>query len=55
MPSIGAGLVATLAGWILDSVLDPVLGVGPTLIVSFAASTIIFFMARQWLKRLRDG
>ena len=55
MPSIGAGLVATLAGWILDAFLDPFLGVAPTLFVSFAGSTVVFFVARQWLTRLRDG
>ena len=55
MPSIGAGLLATLVGWLLDSLLDPVLGVGPTLVLSFAVSTLVFFVGRQWLKRLRDG
>ena len=55
MPSIGAGVVAMLAGWIIDAMLEPFLGNGVTLFVSFVASTVIFFMARKWLRDLRDG
>ena len=55
MPSIGAGLVAMLAGWIIDEVLQPYLGTGLTLFLSFVASTVVFFVARQWLKGLRNG
>jgi hypothetical protein len=55
MPSIGAALAATLAGWIVDAMLEPYLGVGPTLILSFACSTWIFFVARRWLTELRGG
>jgi hypothetical protein len=55
MPSIGAALAATLAGFIVDAMLEPYLGVGPTLIASFACSTWIFFLARKWLIELRGG
>ena len=55
MPSIGAGVVAMLAGWIIDAMFEPFLGSGVTLFVSFLASTVIFFMARKWLRDLRDG
>jgi hypothetical protein len=55
LPSIGAGLVAMLAGWIIDDLLQPLLGTGPTLFLSFVVSTVVFFVARQWLKGLRDG
>lgn len=55
MPSIGAGLAATLAGWMIDALLEPYLGAGPTLILSFACSTCIFFVARRWLIELRGG
>jgi hypothetical protein len=44
-----------LAGWIIDDLLQPLLGMGPTLIISFAGSTVVFFAARKWLKGLRDG
>ena len=53
MPSLGAGVAAMLAGWFLDEVLQPFLGVGPTLMLSFVASTVVFFIAQKWLKDLR--
>ncbi len=55
MVSIGAGLVASLAGWAIDDLLQPYLGMGPTLLLSFASSTVIFFVARRWLAELRGG
>lgn len=53
MPSIGAGLAAMLAGWIVDGLLQPYLGAGATLVLSFAVSTVVFFAARRWLLELR--
>ena len=55
MPTLGASVIALLAGWIVDAMLQPFLGVGPTLVLSFAGSTVVFFIARRWLKELRDG
>jgi hypothetical protein len=53
VPSIGAGLAASLAGWMLDELLQPFLGTVATLLLSFAASTVVFFVARRWLRELR--
>jgi hypothetical protein len=53
MPSIGAGLAATLAGFVVDGVLQPYMGTVPTLVLSFACTTIVFFLARRWLLELR--
>ena len=53
MPSLVAGLVASLAGWLIDDLVQPVLGVGLTLTLSLACSTVIFFMVRKWLIKLR--
>jgi len=55
VPSLGAGLVASLAGWMIDDLVEPYLGMGVTLVLSFACSTIIFFVARKWLRELRGG
>jgi hypothetical protein len=55
MPSLGAALVAMLAGWMIDDVCQPFLGLGPTLMLSFVGSSLVFFFARKWLKSLRDG
>jgi hypothetical protein len=54
MPSLGAGVAAMLAGWMIDGVLQPFLGVGLTLMLSFVGSTLVFFVAQRWLKDLRD-
>ena len=53
MPTLGAGLAASLAGWIIDALVQPYLGTGVTLVLSFACSTAIFFVVRQWLMELR--
>jgi uncharacterized membrane protein YdjX (TVP38/TMEM64 family) len=53
MPSIGAGLAAMLAGWLIDAVFEPFLGMGATLMLSFVGSTLVFYFARRWLKDLR--
>ncbi len=53
MPSIGASLAALLAGWVADGLLQPYLGTSVTLLLSFAVSTVVFFVARRWLLELR--
>lgn len=53
LPSLAAGAVASLAGWILDDLFQPYLGVGVTLVLSLVASTWIFFYVRRWLVELR--
>jgi hypothetical protein len=53
VPSLAAAVVASLAGWILDELFQPYLGVGVTLVFSLVASTLIFFYVRRWLVELR--
>ena len=53
MPTLGAAAVASLAGWILDDLFQPYLGMGPTLVFSLVASTLTFFYVRRWLVELR--
>ncbi len=48
-----AAAVASLAGWVLDALLQPYLGMGPTLVLSLVASTLVFFYVRRWLVELR--
>jgi hypothetical protein len=48
-------MVASLAGWVIQALLEPYLGMGFAMVLSFAGSTVIFFMARKWLLGLRDG
>ena len=55
MPSLGAAVAASFAGWIIDDLLQPYLGMGPTLLVSLVCSSLVFFLARRWLIDLRGG
>ena len=47
-------LVAGLAGWGLDAVLGNALGAAG-LVVNLVLSTVVFYVARRWMLRLRDG
>jgi hypothetical protein len=51
--SLTAGLVASLAGWVIDDLFRPYLGTGATLLLSVVASSLVFFYARRWLIDLR--
>ena len=53
MPYIGAALAASILGWWIDDLLQPYLGTGVTLAVSFVCSTAVFFIVRNWLLDLR--
>ena len=53
MPSLVAGLVASLAGWMIDDLLQPYLGMGATLLLSLVCSTLVFFVGRKWLRDMR--
>ena len=55
MPSVGGAMAAMIAGWIISGVLDGWLDGGASLILSLAGSTVVFFLMRNWLRRLRDG
>jgi hypothetical protein len=55
VPSLGGALAAMLLGWVVDDAVQPFLGQGVTLALSFVGSTIVFFWVRNWLKQLRDG
>ncbi len=55
VPSIAAAVIASLAGWIIDAAVAPFLGLGGRILVGFVISTFIFFYARTWLVKLRDG
>lgn len=55
MPSIGGATAATIVGWMIDGALQPFLGTGVTLALSFTVSTVVFFFVQRWLRDLRDG
>ena len=53
MPSLAAAAVASLAGFVLDDLLRPYLGMSVTLVLTLVASTLVFFYVRRWLVDLR--
>ena len=55
MPTLVAGIVASLAGWLVEDLLSPLLGMGPTVIVSLVFTSALFFVMRKWLVGLREG
>jgi len=40
---------------VIDELFEPYLGVASTLVISFAVSTVVFFVVQRRLKALRDG
>lgn len=55
MPSIAAAIIASLAGWMIDAIIEPFMGIGGRIFVGLVTSTFIYVYARNWLKKLRDG
>ena len=55
MPTLVAGIVASLAGWLVEDSLSPLLGFGPTAILSLVFTSALFFIMRKWLVGLREG
>jgi hypothetical protein len=53
VPSLVAAAVASLAGFFLDDLMQPYLGMGMTLVLTLVASTLIFYYVRRWLVDLR--
>jgi hypothetical protein len=51
--SLYAGVLASLAGWMIGDLIQPFLGGVPALVLSFVGSAVIFFVARRWLINLR--
>ena len=48
-------MAAMIAGWMIDAVLDPWVDGGLSFTLSLVGSTVVFFVMRNWLRRLRDG
>jgi hypothetical protein len=55
MPSLAAALIASIASWMIDAIVEPLLGMGGRIFVSLVVSIAVYVYARRWLVRLRDG
>jgi hypothetical protein len=55
MPAFVAMLVASLAGWLVESPLRAAFGAVPAAIVSLVVATVAYFFAKHFLSDLRNG
>ncbi|HUQ87619.1 MAG TPA: hypothetical protein VM096_08680 [Vicinamibacterales bacterium] len=53
MPSLAAALIASIAGWVLDAIVSPFLGITGRILISIVVTTYIYVYARNWLRDLR--
>ena len=53
MPSIVAAVIASLAGWLIDTLIAPYLGIAPRIFISIVVTTYVYVYARNWLRDLR--
>jgi hypothetical protein len=55
VPSLAAAIIASLLGWIIDAIIEPFMGLGGRVFVGLVTGTLIYYYARNWLLKLRDG
>jgi hypothetical protein len=55
MPSLLAGLLASVVGWIFDDFVGSAMPLAPRLIAGLIVSTVAFYYARRYLTELREG
>jgi hypothetical protein len=53
--AIGGAMAATIAGFVVDAVLDGHVSTGTGILISLVVSTIVYYWAYRWLKTMRDG
>ena len=52
MPSLAAAIIASVAGWVIDSIIASFLGIAGRVIVGIVLTTYIYVYARNWLRNL---
>lgn len=55
MPTLGGAIAATLVGLVMQDLLQPLLGFGPTAFLGLIVSTLVYVYVRRWLADLRGG
>jgi hypothetical protein len=55
MPSLAAGLVASIGSYVIDALIADFVGMEVRIFVGLIDSILIYFYARRWLVNLRDG
>jgi len=52
MPSLAAAIIASVAGWLIDSIVSSFLGLTGRVMVGIVLTTYIYVYARNWLRGL---
>lgn len=52
MPSLAASIIASLAGYVVDSVVQPFLGFIPRIFIGIVVTVYVYVYARNWLRNL---
>ena len=52
MPSLAAAIIASIAGWLIDSIASSFLGLTGRVMVGIVVTTYIYVYARNWLRDL---
>ena len=55
MPSLLSSLAASVAGWLVSDSLAPYADTVTRTLAGFVTAVVVFFVVKNWLKRLRDG
>ena len=53
MPSLAAAIIASIAGWLIDSLIAPFLGLTPRIFIGILIGVYVYVYTRNWLLRLR--
>ena len=52
MPSLAASIIASLAGYVIDAMVQPFLGLVPRIFIGIAVTVYVYVYARNWLRDL---
>jgi hypothetical protein len=52
VPSFAAAIIASIAGWVIDALVAPFLGLTGRVMIGIVATTYIYVYARNWLREL---
>ena len=52
MPSLAAAIIASIAGWLIDALVSPFLGLAGRVMIGIIATTYVYVYARNWLREL---
>ena len=52
MPALAAAIIASIAGWLIDSLIAPFVGLTPRIFIGIVIGVYVYVYARNWLTDL---